>query len=54
MKWGDAVEKFGRFAEPVIGGRAVAQTVDRVASLEEAAGLAAVFAGLKNWREGGA
>ena len=52
MQWPDAVEKFGRFAEPVIGAGAVERTVKRVASLEEAGPLEALFADLRSSRGG--
>ena len=54
MQWTDAVEKFRRFAETVVGTQAVALTVDRVASLEEAGGLTALLADLRRSPEGGA
>lgn len=47
MQWTDAVEKFGRFAEPVIGAQAVNRSVAQIASLEEVDSVTAIFAGLR-------
>ena len=52
MQWAGAVEKFGRFAEPVIGAQAVTRAVALVASLEEVDSLTPLFADRRTSRGG--